>query len=439
MIAGSPIGFKVTGGSLPTGMSTTVTYYVMAAGLNMVSGGSFQISATPGGSALVTSGSASGTIQAVYWGNIPADLYDAVATAPYFPPYSQFPATWDNSALGLSIALDQLNVGNAGNSKCMPTSLGGRTIGGTTLGGANTTLTLTTGQSLPSRPSDCSITSAAFTNGMGGPTPTLAADGGTAFTIVQDWNTPIFTPVSFVGSISGNILTVTSTSGTISGGGSVEGIATTPFSIDGFITGSGGTGTYHITVSQTVAGGTSFTQYGFGPGDPQQGKWAFIFNNTTSTWQVAYCYDPNAGAPNNFVFSPTGEISTVIGWLVQNYNGTTGTYSHLKLVCYEGGLNFSNSGVTQVGDLYEKMILDSRMYSTFTSLLTQMQTSGVLAFCHYNDIGPENIPFFWSVLNDQWISPPTSQRWQALVDFIVPPPPPPPPTSLAIPMGQAWM
>lgn len=56
---GQPVAFGTTG-ALPTGISTGAgaTYYVIAAGLGA---NSFQFSATPGGSAVITSGSQSGT------------------------------------------------------------------------------------------------------------------------------------------------------------------------------------------------------------------------------------------------------------------------------------------------------------------------------------------------------------------------------------------
>jgi hypothetical protein len=51
-------GQFTTSGSLPTGLSTSTTYYVIAAGL---ASGTFEISATPGGSAINTSSAGSGT------------------------------------------------------------------------------------------------------------------------------------------------------------------------------------------------------------------------------------------------------------------------------------------------------------------------------------------------------------------------------------------
>jgi hypothetical protein len=57
LVAGDPVIFT-TSGALPTGITAGATYYVIAAGLVT---GAFQVSATPGGSAVNTSGTQSGT------------------------------------------------------------------------------------------------------------------------------------------------------------------------------------------------------------------------------------------------------------------------------------------------------------------------------------------------------------------------------------------
>ena len=56
LTAGVPIVFASTG-ALPSGITSGVTYYVIAAGLTA---NSFQIAATPGGAAIVTTGTQSG-------------------------------------------------------------------------------------------------------------------------------------------------------------------------------------------------------------------------------------------------------------------------------------------------------------------------------------------------------------------------------------------
>lgn len=54
--AGDAVKFSTTG-ALPTGLTAGTTYYVLASGLTS---GAFQVAATPGGSAIVTSGTQSG-------------------------------------------------------------------------------------------------------------------------------------------------------------------------------------------------------------------------------------------------------------------------------------------------------------------------------------------------------------------------------------------
>jgi len=61
LTANTPVMFKTTG-ALPTGLDTTTLYYVLAAGLGA---NSFEVSTSPGGSPVVTSGSQSGTQTAV--------------------------------------------------------------------------------------------------------------------------------------------------------------------------------------------------------------------------------------------------------------------------------------------------------------------------------------------------------------------------------------
>jgi hypothetical protein len=55
-VAGTPVAFTTTG-ALPTGISVGTTYYVLAAGLT---GTTFRISTSAGGTAVNTSGSQSG-------------------------------------------------------------------------------------------------------------------------------------------------------------------------------------------------------------------------------------------------------------------------------------------------------------------------------------------------------------------------------------------
>lgn len=71
----------VTSGALPTGLSASVTYYVVSTAAN-----TFSVATTPGGAAINTSGSQSGTHTA-YTGliSLPAGTYEIIASAPVYP------------------------------------------------------------------------------------------------------------------------------------------------------------------------------------------------------------------------------------------------------------------------------------------------------------------------------------------------------------------
>ena len=98
-------------------------------------------------------------------------------------------------------------------------------------------------------------------NGIG-PIINLSFGGGVT---IEHFDCSAFSPTSpctFVGSISGNTLTVSSiTGGSLAIGQLLEGIAGTPILAGTFIqafgTGTGGIGTYTVAPSQTVASGTS--------------------------------------------------------------------------------------------------------------------------------------------------------------------------------------
>lgn len=76
LIAGDPVQFTTTG-TLPTGLSAGVTYYVISAGLTS---SAFEVSATLGGSAINTSGAGSGThsVTATYSALSSADQWQLV-------------------------------------------------------------------------------------------------------------------------------------------------------------------------------------------------------------------------------------------------------------------------------------------------------------------------------------------------------------------------
>jgi hypothetical protein len=88
-----------------------------------------------------------------------------------------------------------------------------------------------------------------------------AYDKYTIVNIANEWG-PSGTLGSMIGTISGNVLTVVSNSNFIDQFNTFEGAGATKFTINAYgsggTTGVGGTGTYQITVSQTVATNTAF-------------------------------------------------------------------------------------------------------------------------------------------------------------------------------------
>ena len=75
LTAGDAVSFQTTG-ALPTGLTAGTTYYVIAAGLTA---NAFEVSTTPGGSAVNTSGSQSGTHSII----AEHVLYDTAGTGIY--------------------------------------------------------------------------------------------------------------------------------------------------------------------------------------------------------------------------------------------------------------------------------------------------------------------------------------------------------------------
>lgn len=57
LVAGQPVRFSNTGGALPTGLTAGTTYYVISTSLTA---NTFQVSATPGGTAIATTGAGTG-------------------------------------------------------------------------------------------------------------------------------------------------------------------------------------------------------------------------------------------------------------------------------------------------------------------------------------------------------------------------------------------
>jgi hypothetical protein len=137
---GMPIAFM---GILPSGMASNANYYVMSSGITSTT---FQISATPGGSALVTSGSSSNVQPYYFYGQV-GQLTDAFAVAPYFGYGTPNSWTGDGPDSGLTQLFAEIN-----GSGTIPTALTGTL---STTDWVN--FTITTGQSFSANPANSSL------------------------------------------------------------------------------------------------------------------------------------------------------------------------------------------------------------------------------------------------------------------------------------------
>jgi hypothetical protein len=151
---GDQVTFKLSSGTLPTGLSTTTTYYVRDVAAN-----TFKVSATAGGAALDMSGAATGTYQVVRQGVTEADLISFSANR--LGRHIKYPTA---GSLGSSTSPVQIQT-VSGSS--FTVTLGTSTILHTYRGGG----TLTVGAST------YAITSATYNNTTG--VATLTASGYT--------------------------------------------------------------------------------------------------------------------------------------------------------------------------------------------------------------------------------------------------------------------
>lgn len=143
-VAGQILAFM---GLLPTGMDNVHNYYVRSTNLMT---NSFEISATPGGGALVTSGGTFTGVQPIFFANTMCENLAAGAgnmvVAAYFGPYPT-PNSWSADTPPLTKYFQELQFGGV-----IPTvSMG-------TFGSADAVnFTITSGQSFPSTPANSSI------------------------------------------------------------------------------------------------------------------------------------------------------------------------------------------------------------------------------------------------------------------------------------------
>jgi hypothetical protein len=171
--AGDPIRVSTTG-ALYTGLSASVTYYVIAAGL---AADSFQVSTSVGGSAVNTSGSQSGTHTVRYFGVVGVGDGSTTFALPNDLGYSE--RAWDNGRgvdTGRVFGSYQAD-GNKTHTHTGTTASDGahtHTVGGTGGTGGSTPLMTASGTSTTVNTSSASAHTHSFTT---------AADGNTEVTV----------------------------------------------------------------------------------------------------------------------------------------------------------------------------------------------------------------------------------------------------------------
>lgn len=218
--------------------------------------------------------------------------------------------------------------------------------------------------------------------------PYITPSGITGSSTVDDvFDSVLASGAAFSGSISGTTLTVTAfPSG--SGLRLYKGLEITSGAASGTIimdqlTKSGSTwckqGTYQVSISQTVAGGTD---------------------------NLGVLY---------------GSLYDALGQFRQSQLDVDTNTGH-EMVCYEMGPSFIADVNTDIQDLYISCCSDSRMYTTMTALLTFLDSFGVPFACDFSDVMPQyetafgiwgSIPNILTPTSDD-----TAQEYRALSDFI---------------------
>ena len=187
---------------------------------------------------------------------------------------------------------------------------------------------------------------------------------------------------SFTGSISGTTLTVTAVaSGTITIGATVTGAGTTTCGITAFGTGTGLTGTYTVSISQTSASGAK-TATGFGAGIVGVGSGDSTFTtfknqgNLGTSFAGGIFTTAGAGSLSGpSAIAPTAEIRLAY------YNGTT-SYAYyivsgaaFPFTAGHDALQLLTEAVPQVGDLMVDVNLIAA--PNVNDCITQMTLSSV--------------------------------------------------------------
>ena len=243
--------------------------------------------------------------------------------------------------------------------------------------------------------------------------------------------------ITFVGSITGTTLTVTSTAGYILNGSIRYSGQSSPIIITGQLSGTGGgVGTYTVSPSSTVAS-TTFSQglSSYGTSSGILSDLGFIPDSTTNfitssvPTKLVYNIAPNStsglGTAAEFILDSQGGYVTVTG-IPQNgidyavgdivtFNGTVfnGTNPQNNIV-------FTVTNVNGAGGITQVQYVSGNVPSIFPSLVTKLVPLDFIA----NEGEPYNSPangtnWFYSVVNQVDIMVNTSNGWSGynLVNF----------------------
>lgn len=206
---------------------------------------------------------------------------------------------------------------------------------------------------------------------------------------------------SFVGTISGNILTVTSTNyGNVVPGYSISGTGTSftvsPYGTGG-TTGTGGVGTYQISVSQTVGSPTTMTHYFFASGS----KDPLVLACATQTWvdqaatwttynnkiilNILNEWGPDATSFSGYI---SGGVLTVTtgsaGTFYRNMSIDVPSNGTVKITSFgtgtggTGTYNIDNSGITAGSSASPVSMRDSTWRVANIAAVTALRAAGYL-------------------------------------------------------------
>lgn len=119
----------------------------------------------------------------------------------------------------------------------------------------------------------------------------------------------------------------------------------------------------------------------------------------------------------------TGAVGAYTGgWIKQSIDWITANKIRanaygMRLICYEGGQHFVDYAQDEpaLQDLYQSVNLNSKMYTSYSRYLSDLEAQGVDLFIHYNDVGPGSGFGYWGSIQGARV---TSQpKYDALSDY----------------------